>query len=80
MPVTVKSKATLKDICYALEFGGEKLLQTIRADKGTSDWSFMRSGMPVDTGAAQKFMTNPHCEPLNDGLFPGSSQTYGWRP
>jgi hypothetical protein len=75
----VKSKATFKDICYALEYGGETLLQTIRHDKGNSDWSLKRSGMPVDPSAAQKFLTDPHCNPLNDGLFPGSSQTYGWR-
>ena len=80
MPVKVKAKATLKDILYALEYGNEKLLQTIRADKGSSDWSFVRSGMPVDPGAAQRFMQSGHCQPMDDGLFPGSSQTYGWRP
>ena len=80
MPVNVKSKATLKDILYALEYGGETLLRTIRHDKGSSDWSFKRSGMPVDGKAAERFMQSGHCEPMNDGLFPGSSQTYGWRP
>lgn len=80
MSLRVKTKATLKDILYALEYGGENLLHTIRYDKGSSDWSFKRSGMPVDPKAAQKFMESGHCQPMDDGLFPGSSQTYGWRP
>ncbi len=80
MVVKPKSKGTAKDIRYALEYGGEKLLKTIREGKPVQ-WTFARSGLPVDTKEAERFIqSDPHVYAMEDGLFPGHSQTFGWRP
>lgn len=71
--------ATYKDICYALEFGGERLIRTFSEERRKALWTFQKTGNPVDPRDAQKFMQSPNCLPLNDGLFPGSSQSYAWK-
>lgn len=73
------TKATFKDILYALEYGGESLLKTFNHVTGQQYWTFAKSGRPVDKDAANKFMADPHCAPNNDGLFQTDSQSFGWR-
>lgn len=76
---TTMTKATYKDVCYALEYGGETLLKTLDHERGTQYFTFTKSGRPVDKSAAQKFMQSPNCMPFNDGLFEAHSQQYGWK-
>lgn len=73
------TKATYKDILYALEYGDEILLKTFNHATGQQYWTFGKSGLPVDKDAANKFMSNPHCAPRMDGLFQTDSQSYGWK-
>lgn len=73
------TKATAKDIEYALQYGKEKLLKTINHERGNVYWTFAGTGRPVDNTAAQRFMANPHCMPMQDGLFEHDSQSFGWR-
>lgn len=76
---TVMTKATYKDICYALQYQNEALLKTFNHANGQQYWTFAKSGRPVDKDAANKFMTDPHCMPNNDGLFQTDSQSFGWK-
>lgn len=76
---TVMTKATYKDIEYALQYDNEILLKTFNHITGQQYWTFGKSGRAVDKDAANKFMTSPHCDPRMDGLFQTDSQSYGWR-
>lgn len=74
--------ATLKDVRYALEFGGERLLRTYSHDerhKGGVEWSLSKTGVMVRGDVAAAVMADPHVQPTNDGLFPGHSQQWEWR-
>lgn len=73
------TKATYKDIEYALQYGGETLLKTFNHERGTQYWTFGKSGRPVDPKAAQKFMQCRNCMPYHDGLFEHDSQQFGWK-
>lgn len=73
------SKATYKDVCYALQFTGEKLLKTLTPGSAKIEWTFAKTGRSVDGGAASKFLSSDHCMPIQDGLFASHSQTFGWK-
>lgn len=75
------AKATRKDVLYALQFGHERLIKTIVAGGGKSpaEFSLSGSGLRVEPKVAQEVMSDPHIVPLEDGLFPGDSQTFEWR-
>jgi hypothetical protein len=74
--------ATIKDVRYALEFGGERLLRTYSHDermKGGAQFTLSRSGAPVAADIAAEVLADPHVQEMNDGLLPGHSQQFEWR-
>lgn len=79
----VKGKtASAKDVIYALQFGGEKLLRTYSHDsrgKGVTAYNLSKSGITVPVKIAAEVMTLPTVVSANDGLFPGHTQQYEWR-
>jgi hypothetical protein len=71
MPKTV----TLKDVIYALEYGGEELVG--KQDKIGSPvrYALSKSGLSVAISVVDQFRLNPNCERRGlDGI------RYGWRP
>lgn len=74
--------ATKKDVLYALQFGGERLLRTYTHDerlKGGALFSLSKTGKPVGTDIANDILSDPHVALVEDGLFPGHSQQFEWR-
>lgn len=74
--------ATIKDVRYALEFGGERLLRTYTHDeraKGGASFTLSRTGVPVPSPVAASILADPHVAAVEDGLFPGHSQQFEWR-
>src|SRR5690606_3437654 len=74
--------ATLKDVRYALEFGGERLLRTYTHDerqKGGVRFTLSRTGVPVSAPVASAILADPHVIAIEDGLLPGHSQQFEWR-
>jgi len=68
--------ATRKDVLYALQFGGERLLRTYVHDerpKGGAVFSLSKTGIRVDPNIATTLLADPHLTPIKDGLFPGHS-------
>lgn len=81
--MAIKGKpATLKDVRYALEFGGERLLRTYSQDdrlRGGVLFTLSKTGTTVAAPVASTILADPHVIPVEDGLFPGHSQQFEWR-
>ena len=75
------SKATRKDVLYALQYGHERLIKTIvpGGGKDPDEYSLSGSGIQVDRKIAREILNDPHVVAAEDGLFPGMSQTFTWR-
>ncbi len=74
--------ATLKDVRYALEFGGERLLRTYTHDerqKGGGTFHPEPYRVPVPAPVASAILADPHVIAIEDGLLPGHSQQFEWR-
>lgn len=74
--------ATLKDVRYALEFGGERLLRTYVQDERTkhgTQYTLSKTGILVKPDVATAILSDPHIVAAEDGLFPGHSQQFEWR-
>lgn len=73
---------TKKDVIYALQFGGERLLRTYSQDermKGGTHYTLSKTGLPVKADIALFILSDPHVIPVGDGLFPDHSQQFEWR-
>lgn len=78
----VKKEATKKDVLYALQFGGEKLLRTHDRDERRNNgivYTLSKSGYPVKPSVAYSVTQDHHVVSCDDGLFPGHTQQYEWR-
>jgi len=79
----VKGKsATIKDVMFALQYGGERLLRTYSHDskgKGETAYNLSRTGISVPVKIANEVLSLPDVVPSEDGLFPGHTQQYEWR-
>ena len=77
-----KKDVTFKDVLYALQFGGERLLRTYTQDerqKNCTQYSLSKTGLIVKASVAHQALANPNIVATGDGLFPGHSQQYEWR-
>lgn len=64
--------ATVKDVIYALQFGGELLISTqANIGGGKIKWSLSKSNLPVDQRTADIVRSDPGCVQVHGG--------YGWR-
>jgi hypothetical protein len=73
---------TKKDVIYALQFGGERLLRTHCHDerlRGGTHYTLSKTGLPVRPDIATFILSDPHVVPCNDGLFPEHSQQFEWQ-
>lgn len=73
---------TVKDVLYALQFAGERLLRTHQMDERRNNgiaFTLSKSGLPVPPKVAQTVMQSEHIAPCEDGLFIGHTQQYEWR-
>jgi len=70
---------TSKDLQYALQYGGERLLKTRANHLGKALYTLHKTGAPVPKSVAEDFLNGGHAMPMDDGLFPGHSQSYGWK-
>lgn len=80
--MAIKTRAaTIKDVRYALEFGGECLLRTYVHDertKGGAQFSLSKSGKIISADIAAAILADPHVSARDDGLLPGHSQQFAW--
>lgn len=68
-------EATIKDVLYALEFGGEMLIAERKSGAaGGSKWKLSRSGVVVDRRVAEAIRARPGCVAVA-----GRDDAYGWR-
>jgi hypothetical protein len=77
----MKARATRKDVLYALQYGHEKLIKTFVPGGGRNpdEYSLSGSGVTVERKVARELLNDPHLVPADEGLFPGSAQSYEWR-
>jgi hypothetical protein len=72
-----KKALTLKDVFYALEYAGERLGVTYdRASKPHTQYHLFPSGHVVGAKTAEKAINSADVVAVEDGLFPGCTQTY----
>jgi hypothetical protein len=75
-----KRKVTVKDIRYALQFGGERLIKTFSQDgRRGIQYSLSPSGRMLDGEAMRFVLSSPNIVAVDDGLLPGISQTFIWQ-
>jgi len=78
----VAKAVTKKDVIYALQFGGERLLRTYSQDerlKSGTHYTLSKTGLPVKADIAMFILSDPHVVAVGDGLFPEHSQQFEWR-
>lgn len=72
-----KHKATEKDVRFALEHMGERLIRTIRPDgSGKFDYTPSPSNMTVPEPIVTRLEHVDFFQPADEGLFPGHAQSY----
>ena len=75
------TKATRKDVLYALQYGHERLIKTIvpAGGKDPDEYSLSGSGVRVDRKVARELLSDPHVVVADQGLFPGMAQSFVWK-
>lgn len=72
-----KAKATEKDVRYALEYGSDKLIRTIRNDgSGKFDYNLTPSNMSVTESIVHHLLNADFLEVADRGLFEGHPQSF----
>ncbi len=74
----MRKAITLKDVIYAMQFGGETLCGS-HADGLTSmpKWRLSKSGLPVPASVADQVRNSADCIALAPAG--GDKEAYGWR-
>lgn len=71
-----KRKATEKDVRFALEHMGERLIKTIVMGEGKALYTVSPSNLDVPQAVFQKLERDGFLEPYDNGLFPGHTQSF----
>lgn len=75
-----KKKATEKDVRYAIEYAGERIIRTIRNDgSGKFDYTVSPSNLICSEQVFYSLSRRGILEAFDPGLFPGHPQSFRFK-